>query len=118
MSKKTKAGKGHSIKNPIMFNVVIDTDDDFTVDGERHLSRNITVTKEGDATQNLVDALLGLHYESSGRNSVKVADFKKLLGSFDFKEAVKKLMYHKDSLDYTTRVSAGGNHTIVVTLPE
>lgn len=116
MSSKTKAGKGHSIPNPVMFSVTIDTDDDFTVDGETHVKRNITVTGNGDVTVNLSKYLLDLHYEASARNALKVDDFKKMIRSRDFKDAIHKLTLPKDHFDYSSRVSAGGNQSIVITL--
>lgn len=116
MSSKTKAGKGHSIPNPVMFAVTIDTDDDFTVDGETHVKRNITVTGNGDVTENLSKYLLSLHYDSHARSAFKVDDFKKMIRSRDFKDAIHKLTLPKDHFDYSSRVSAGGNHSIVITL--
>lgn len=118
MSAKTKAAKSHSIPNPVMFSVTIDTDDDFTVDGETHVKRNITVTGNGDVTENLSKYLLSLHYDSGARSAFKVDDFKKMIRSRDFKDAIHKLTLPKDHFDYSPRVSAGGNHTIVITLAE
>lgn len=115
MSKKSK--KGHSIKNPVVFSVSIDTDDDFTVDGETQVKRNVTVTGVGDVSFNLVQHLLSLHYESKARSTVKIDDFKKLIGCLDFKEGIQKLMMSESSFDYSSRISANsGNQSIVVTL--
>lgn len=118
MSSKKKVEKSHSIQNPVMFSVVIDTDDDFTVDGQTHVKRNITVTGNGNVTDNLSKYLLDLHYDSHARSAFKVEDFKKMIRSRDFKDAIHKLTLPKDHVDYSPRLSAGGNHTIVITLAD
>lgn len=114
MSRKAK--KGHSIPNPVAFTVVIDTDDDFTIDGETQINRTVTVTGNGSVADNLSQYLLNMHYESSARNAFKVSDFKKMIGSLDFVSAVRYLTLPEDHFDYSSRVTAGGNHSIVVTL--
>lgn len=118
MSKNNKGRKGHSIQNPVMFAVTIDTDDDFSVDGNTQIQRSVTVSRKGDVVTSFVQYLLDLHYESSARNVFKVDDFKKMIGSLDFKSAIQKLLLPVDHFDFSSRVSAGGNHTIVVTLEE
>lgn len=118
MSKNSKSGKGHSIPSRVVFAVTIDTDDDFTVDGNTQVQRSFTVSRKGDVSASFVQYLLDLHYQSSARNAFKVDDFKKMIGSLDFKSAIQKLLLPKEHFDFTSRVTAGGNHTIVVTLEE
>lgn len=118
MIKKSKAGNGHSIPSRVVFAVTIDTDDDFTVDGNTQVKRSVTVSRKCDVVVSFVQYLLNLHYESSARNAFKVDDFKKMIDSLDFKSAIQKLLLPEEHFDFTSRVMAGGNHTIVVTLEE
>lgn len=59
---KSVSKKKHSIKDPIVYNVCIDTDDDFTIDGETFFNKNITVSKEENSADNLIKYLNSLHY--------------------------------------------------------
>jgi len=114
MSRKAK--KGHSIPNPVAFNVIIDTDDDFTVDGQTRINRTVTVSKDGIVGRNLAYYLLNLDYKVNPNKSSKLTDFKACLKSIDFSNCILLLTLPKDHFDYTSKITFGGNQTITITL--
>lgn len=114
--KKIVSKKKHSIKNPIVYNVCIDTDDDFTIDGETFFNKNITVSKEDNSADNLIKYLNNLHYESHSSKKIKISDFKSMISTTDFKMVLRTLTYEESNFDHSKKVTCGSNHTIVITL--
>lgn len=114
--KQVVSKKKHSIKNPVVYKVTIDTDDDFMIDGESFFDKNITVSKDGCSAENLIKYLNNLHYEAHSSKQNKITDFKTMISKNDFKMGIKNLTTEESDFDHSTKIKCGTNHTIVITL--
>lgn len=117
MSSKNKLAKQQAVskyENPINIQLIIDTDDDFLVNGETIFSLNLVVENKNEIKSSIIQSIEKLKFSSHPNNNYKINNFKDMLNSSEFIEQLDYLMLDSNHDDYTNNLSVGGNQTISI----
>lgn len=121
MSKKNKAQKEQGlsqIQNPVIIKIFIQTDDDFTVNGQFQLKQELHFASLEEMHKGVFTFFDSLNFRCEERTMYRLTSFLEFVRSAEFKADVELLgtLLYPDTpfATYAEKAETGGNQYIII----